>query len=136
MGGESRHLLPVQSGGSDRREEEWASAWRRSPESTRGSVSLELIGSLPLIALGLLIAVQVVCAGYALWSAGLAARAGARSVLTGRDPEGAVRRALPPGLSVEVRVERRDGVTVAVPVPRVLPGLPEFEVDSSSDFGR
>lgn len=106
------------------------------PPSVRGSVSLELVGSLPLIALGVLIAVQIVMAGYALWSAGLAARAGARSVLTGRDPEGAARRALPPGLSGGIRVERRNGVTVAVYIPRVLPGLPRFEVDSSSRLGR
>lgn len=99
-------------------------------------MSLELVGSLPVIALGLLIGVQFVFAGYALWSAGLAARAGARSVLIGKGPEGAVRRALPPGLAGRVRVERRDGVTVAVAVPRVLPGIPGFEVSSSSDLGR
>jgi hypothetical protein len=104
--------------------------------STRGSVSLEFVGSLPLIALGLLVTVQFVFAGYALWSAGLAARAGARSVLTGKGPEGAARRALPPGLSDSMRVQRREGVTVVVSVPRVLPVLPRFEVTSSSDLGR
>ncbi len=104
--------------------------------SARGSVSLEFVGSLPLIALGLLVTVQFVFAGYALWSAGLAARAGARSVLTGKGPEGAARRALPPGLSDSMRVQRREGVTVVVSVPRVLPVLPRFEVTSSSDLGR
>lgn len=106
------------------------------PGSTRGSVSLELVGSLPVIALGLLVTVQFLLAGYTLWSANLAARAGARSVLTGENPEGAARRALPPGLSEAVTVEREDGVTVALKVPRVLPGLPRFEVTSSSDLGR
>ena len=114
---------------------EGGSPARESPTSSRGSVSLEFAGSLPVIALGLLIAVQLIFAGYSLWSAGLAARAGARSVLTGKDPEGAARRALPPGLSEGVRVERRDGVSVSVSVPRVLPGLPRFEVTSSSDLG-
>lgn len=104
--------------------------------SARGSVSLEFVGSLPLIALGLLVTVQFIFAGYALWSAGLAARAGARSVLTGKGPEGAARRALPPGLSDSMRVQRREGVTVVVSVPRVLPVLPRFEVTSSSDLGR
>jgi hypothetical protein len=104
--------------------------------SARGSVSLEFVGSLPLIALGLLVTVQFVFAGYALWAAGLAARAGARSVLTGKGPEGAARRALPPGLSDSMRVQRREGVTVVVSVPRVLPVLPRFEVTSSSDLGR
>lgn len=104
--------------------------------SARASVSLELVGSLPLIALGLLLTVQFVFAGYALWSVDLAARAGARSVLTGRDPEGAARRALPPGLEAGFRVERRNGVTVSIAVPRVLPGLPRFDVRSSSDLGR
>lgn len=86
--------------------------------------------------MGVLIATQFVFTGYTLWSAGLAARAGARSVLTGSGPEGAARRALPPGLAGGVRVERRDGVTVTLAVPRVLPGLPRFEVTSSSDLGR
>lgn len=104
--------------------------------SSRGSVSLELVGSLPIIALGLLVAVQFVFAGYALWSAGLAARAGARAVLTGGPAGGAARRALPPGLAGRMTVERREGVTVAVVVPRVLPGLPRLEVSSSSDLGR
>lgn len=103
--------------------------------SDAGSVSLELVGSLPVIALGLLVTVQFVFAGYALWSAGLAARAGARSVLTGKGPEGAARRALPPGIAGQIRVQREDGVTVSIPVPRVLPGLPRFEVSSSSDLG-
>jgi hypothetical protein len=108
---------------------------RGGPGSDAGSVSLELLGSLPVIALGLLVTVQLVFAGYALWSAGLAARAGARSVLTGKGPEGAARRALPPGIADQIRVERADGVTVAVSVPRILPGLPRFEVSSSSDLG-
>lgn len=35
-----------------------------------------------------------------------------------------------------MRVQRREGVTVVVSVPRVLPVLPRFEVTSSSDLGR
>jgi hypothetical protein len=101
----------------------------------RGSVSLELVGAVPVVLLCLLAAAQIAIGGYALWSAGLAARAGARAELTGRDPAGAVRRSLPPGLSADVRVEAGHAVRVGVLLPRVLPVLPEARVFGSSDLG-
>jgi hypothetical protein len=102
----------------------------------RGSVSLELVGSVPIVLLCLLVAAQVAVGGYALWSAGLAARAGARAELTGRDPAGAVRRALPPGLSADVRVD--DGgrtVRVGVLLPRLIPLMPKSRVFGTGDLG-
>lgn len=101
----------------------------------RGSVSLELVGSLPILLVAVLIAAQIGIAGHALWSAGTAARAGARAVLTGREPRGAATRALPPALREGVRVSGRDRVTVRVRIPRLLPVLPEAHVSGSSSLG-
>lgn len=104
-------------------------------QGQRGSVSLELIGAIPIVLLCLLVAAQITVAGYALWSAGIAARAGARAELTGRDPAGAARRALPPGLSADVRVKAGPAVEVGVKLPKLLPGLPDSRIFGSSDLG-
>jgi hypothetical protein len=107
----------------------------RSQAEDGGSVSLELVGAVPVLLLCLLLAAQIALGGYALWSAGLAARAGARAELTGHDPAGAVRRSLPPGFSSDVRVEAGREVRVGLLLPRVLPILPEARVFGSSDLG-
>lgn len=110
----------------------------RNPQtgrSERGSVSLELIGSLPVLFLGVLVAAQIVLAGAALWSAGIAARAGARAVLTGKEPRGAAERALPGVLRNGLKVSGDKGVRVGVKVPGVLPGFPEAHVYGSSSMG-
>lgn len=120
------------------------SIWRRRWPGTRsgplgraeGSASLELLGALPVVAVSLLAALQLAVAGYVLWSAGTAARAGARAVLTGRGAEGAARRALPGVLADHSKVTREDGVTVAVRMPDLFPGLPETWLEGSSDLGR
>ena len=103
--------------------------------SERGSVSLELIGSLPVILLSVLVAAQIVIAGAALWSAGIAARAGARAVLTGKEPRGAAERALPGVLRGGLEVSDSDGVRVGVRVPALIPGLPETRVYGASSMG-
>lgn len=103
--------------------------------SERGSVSLELIGSLPIILLSVLVAAQLVIAGAALWSAGLAARAGARAVLTGKQPRPAAEHALPGVLQGGLEVSQKDGVRVGVRVPALIPGLPETHVYGSSSLG-
>jgi hypothetical protein len=108
---------------------------RRLPACDRASVSLELVGAVPVVLLCLLVAGQLAMGGYALWSAGLAARAGARAELTGRDPAGAARRALPPGLSTDVRVEGGQAVRVGVILPRLIPGIPKTRIFGSSDLG-
>ena len=58
---------------------------------------------LPALAVCLMIAAQTVVAGWVLWSAGNAARAGARAEKVGSDAEAAARRALPSVLCVETR---------------------------------
>ena len=107
----------------------------RKRTSERGSVSLELIGSLPIVLISILVAAQIVIAGAALWSAGVAARAGARAVLTGKEPRGAAERALPGVLQSGLKVSEDDGVRVGVRVPALIPGFPETHVYGSSSMG-
>ncbi len=88
------------------------------------------------MAISLLASLQLAVAGYVIWSAGTAARAGARAVLAGAGPEGAARRALPGVLAEGSRVTRENGVTVSVRLPALVPGLPETWLEGSSDLGR
>lgn len=100
-----------------------------------GTASVELIAVVPLLLLGVLVAAQIGLAGQALWSAGIAARAGARAALVGGDAEAAARRALPPSLRSGARVADRDGVSVRVAIPRLLPGLPRLMVGARTGLG-
>lgn len=101
-----------------------------------GSVSIELLGALPIILITTLIAAQIGTAGYALWSAGTASRAGARAVLTGKGPRGAAERSLPAVMRDGLDVTGRDPVRVGVRVPRLLPLLPATRVYASSSLGQ
>ena len=102
----------------------------------RGSVSLELIGALPVLLLCVLVAAQIVIAGASLWSAGIAARAGARAVLTGEEPRGAAERALPGVLRSGLKVTAGENVRVGVKVPALLPGFPETHVYGATSLGK
>ncbi|MGK2954096.1 MAG: hypothetical protein ACSLFI_00230 [Solirubrobacterales bacterium] len=101
----------------------------------RGSVSIELIGALPIVLLSLLVAAQITIAGYALWSAGIASRAGARAVLTGKAPRGAAENSLPGPLRQGLKVSEEDGVRVGVKIPGLIPGFPDSFVYGSSSLG-
>lgn len=88
---------------------------------TDGQASVEFVALLPLLALLVLALAQATLAGYAAWSVGTAARAGARAAAVGRDPAAAVRRAAPIG-GRNARVRRAgDTLHVRLPVPSVLP---------------
>jgi hypothetical protein len=102
-----------------------------------GQASAELVAILPALAVCLLIAAQVVAAGWALWSAGNAARAGARAELVGSDGKAVARRALPEILRRGAEVRTGDGVRVRVRIPRLLPGieLPPIAAASTLDAG-
>jgi hypothetical protein len=95
--------------------------WRR----TNGQAAVELVALLPLAALLLAGAWQLVAAGHAVWAADAAARAAARAAAVGADARAAARRELPGRLDRGVRVdESGDGtVEVTVRIPPVL-GLP------------
>ena len=99
-----------------------------------GTASVELIAVVPFLLLAVLVAAQVALAGQALWSAGVAARAGARAALVGGDAEAAARRALPPSLRDGAEVDE-EGVSVRVAVPRLLAAMPELKVAASSALG-
>ncbi len=91
---------------------------------------------LPFLLLAILVAAQLAIAGASLWSASVAARAGARASLVGGAAGAAARRALPPGLREDARVGAAGGgVAVEVSVPRLLPGLPDLNVAAKTRLG-
>jgi hypothetical protein len=104
-------------------------------ERTRGAsgqASVELVAVLPAIAVCLAIAAQTVVVGWALWSAGNAARAGARAEEVGSDAEAAARRALPGALRDGAAIRSGDGVKVKVRVPAIIPGTSMPSVSAAS----
>jgi hypothetical protein len=105
---------------------------REVPHDARGQASVELVAVLPALGLSVAVVVQLVLCGWSLWSASVAARAGARAGALGTRPLPAVRRALPPGLRDGLRVTGRDAVEVHVRVPRIIPGLPALQVGAAS----
>jgi len=100
-----------------------------------GTASVELIAVVPFLLLAVLVAAQVALAGQALWSASVAARAGARAALVGRDAAAAARGALPPSLREGSRVEEGEEISVRVPVPRLLPQLPRVMLGARAGLG-
>jgi Flp pilus assembly protein TadG len=94
----------------------------------KGTASVELVAVVPFLLLAVLAAVQIALAGQALWSASVAARAGARAALVGSEATATARRALPPSLREGARVEVVGDVSVRVAVPRLFPGLPRVMV--------
>lgn len=98
------------------------------PGRERGTASVELLATLPALILATLIAAQIALAGHALWSAGVAARAGARAAHVGGHPQRVARDALPSLLRRGAEVTAGDGVSVKVLVPRLLPVVPRLPV--------
>jgi hypothetical protein len=105
-----------------------ASSFRRED----GTASVELIAVVPFLLLAVLVAAQIGLAGQALWSAGVAARAGARAALVGGDAAAAARRALPPSMRSEADVSDVDAVSVRVVIPRLLPAMPQLTVGAKA----
>jgi hypothetical protein len=89
---------------------------------------VELIAVVPFLLLAVLVAAQVALAGQALWSASVAARAGARAALVGGDAAVAARRALPDSMREGAKVDDDGEVEVRVAVPRLLPQLPRVMI--------
>jgi hypothetical protein len=104
-----------------------------------GTASVELVAAIPVLLLALAVAAQIALAGQALWSASVAARAGARAALVGGDPKAVARQALPPSMRDGAVVEEEDdgggGIGVQVPIPTLLPQLPELKVGARSGLG-
>jgi hypothetical protein len=100
-----------------------------------GQASAELVAVVPLVLVVLLAVSQLAIAGYALWSAGAAARAGARAAYVGGDAEGAARSALPQWLERDAEVEDGGEVSVSVTAPALVPGAPGIPVRAAASLG-
>jgi hypothetical protein len=96
---------------------------------------VELVAAVPVLIVATLVVAQLALAGYALWSAGAAARAGARAGYVGGDAEAAARRSLPPPLRHGARVEDSNGVEVRVHAPALIPGIPPVPVTARAGLG-
>lgn len=99
-----------------------------------GTASVELVAVVPFLLLAVLAVAQIALAGQALWSAGVAARAGARAAVVGGDPAAAARAALPPSMRRQAKVEDDGGVEVRVEVPRLIPAMPPVRVGVTSSL--
>lgn len=108
------------------------SAAKRAARGEEGTASVELVAVVPFLLLALLAAAQIALAGQALWSAGVAARAGARAAVVGGDAVAAARAALPPGMRAGAKVKDEGEVSVRVEVPRLISSLPVVRVAASS----
>lgn len=97
-----------------------------------GTASIELIAAIPFLLFAVAVAAQAALAGHALWSASVAARAGARAALVGADAEAIAKRALPAGLRDGAEVDDSDAVSVRVRVPSLISLLPAIRVGASS----
>lgn len=97
-----------------------------------GTASVELVAVVPFLLLAVLVAAQIALAGQALWSASVAARAGARAELVGGDVSATARASLPRSMREGARVEEDDGVGVTVEVPGLIPALPRLRVEARS----
>jgi hypothetical protein len=101
-----------------------------------GTASVELVAVVPFLLLAILVAAQIALAGQALWSASVAARAGARAALVGGDASAAARASLPRSMREGARVAEKDEVTVGVEVPRLVPSLPRLRIEAGSGLER
>ena len=106
-----------------------------APPGERGQAAVELVATVPMVLIAVLAVGQLAVAGFALWSAGDAARTGARADLVGGDAEQAARSVLPGWLEEGAEIDVADGVTITVRAPALLPGVPAIpiEVDAVLD---
>ena len=101
----------------------------------RGQASVELVAAVPVLLLVTLVVAQVAVAGYALWSAAAAARAGARAGYVGGDAQAAARRSLPSALRAGASIDDSSGLSVRVDAPALIPGIPSVPVTAKADLG-
>lgn len=105
---------------------------KKAARDERGQAAAELVAVVPILLIVLLAVTQLAVAGYALWSAGDAARAGARAELVGGDAERAARSVLPAWLEHGAEVAAGDGVEVTLSAPALLPGVPAIPLGASA----
>src|SRR4051812_27669083 len=100
-----------------------------------GQASVELVAAIPVLLVVTLLVAQLAVAGYALWSAGAAARAGARAAYVDGDPKAAARSSLPSTLQEGAIINDGDGVSVRVRAPSLVPGIPAVPITGRSELG-
>ena len=101
-----------------------------------GTASVELVAVVPFLLLAVLVAAQLALAGQALWSAGVAARAArGRRWSAGDADGGGAAGAAAVAARRSARSRTAAAVSVRVPVPRLLPGLPRLTVGAESEAG-
>lgn len=91
----------------------------------RGTAALEVAGTVPVLLLSMMVALQIGVAGWTVVETGEAAQAGARAKSTGDNPTVAVRESLGGMLEPTTSVGELTGdgyrYTVEVEVPTVVP---------------
>src|SRR4051794_6429062 len=107
-------------------------AW---PSEERGQASVELVATVPVLLLVTFCVAQLALAGYALWSAGVAARAGARADYVRGDGEAAARSSLPLVLRSGATVSDGNAVAVRVDAPSLVPGVSSIPVTARAAIG-
>lgn len=107
---------------------------RRRAAPERAQASAELVAVVPLLLVSALLLAQGLVAGWALLSAGEAARSAARIAHVGGDAKAAAGEALPDALAPgKVWVEGAS-IEVEVHAPALLPGVPEIPVQASASL--
>jgi Flp pilus assembly protein TadG len=106
----------------------------KAAHGEEGTASVELVAVVPFLLLAVLAVAQITLAGQALWSASVAARAGARAAVVGGDAAAAARAALPPSMRRSAKIEDEGGVEVRVDVPRLISSLPPVRVGATSSL--
>lgn len=96
---------------------------------------MELVAALPVLVAVVLAVAQLAVAGYALWTAGVAAHAGARAAYVGGSGKRAARASLPAALRSGASIRDRDGLAVRVRAPSLIPGLPRIPVTARAGLG-
>jgi len=103
-----------------------------SRSDQRAQASAELVAVVPLVLLATLAIAQLAVAGWALVTAGEAARAGARAAEVGANAQAAARGALPQMLEpADVDADGAE-VRVRVAAPALVPGLPAIPVSAAT----
>jgi hypothetical protein len=98
----------------------------------RAQASAELVAVVPLVLVVALAIGQLAVAGWALVTAGEAARAGARAAETGADARAAARGAVPAALEpADVEADGSE-VRVRLRAPALIPGLPAVPVSAAT----
>jgi hypothetical protein len=100
-----------------------------------GQASVELVAAIPALVVAVLLVAQFAAVGYSLWSAGVAARAGARAAYVGGNGERAALASLPAALREGASVRDGEGLAVRVRAPSLLGDLPRVPVTARTGLG-